>query len=166
MGILLGLPLMAGLAILQSSVVAHLQLLNGRPDLVLLAVIGWSLAGRPVEAMVWGLIGGAFLDTLSGQPMGATSMALVLIAYLASWLEGRFWEAHLFMTLGVTLIASLLFYLMMLAVLLITGQPVDWGLAFTRVVLPSSFINLLLAVPVAQLSSSAQRALFPEKVAI
>jgi len=166
MGILLGLPLLAALAILQSSVVAHLELLNGRPDLVLLAVIAWSLAGRPVEAMVWGLIGGAFLDTFSGQPMGTTSMALVLIAYLASWLEGRFWEAHLFMTFGVTLSASLLFYLIMLAVLLLAGQPIDWGLALTRVVLPSTFLNLLLAFPATQLASAVQRSLFPQKVAI
>jgi rod shape-determining protein MreD len=166
MGILLGLPLLAGLAVLQSSVMAHLQLLNGRPDLVLLAVLAWSLAGRPVEAMVWGLIGGAFLDTLSGVPMGTTSMALVIIAYIASWLEGRLWGAHIFVTLGVTLAASALFYAMMLAVLFVIGQPIDWGMALTRVVLPSTFLNLILAVPSAQLASAVQRSLFPQKVSI
>jgi rod shape-determining protein MreD len=166
MGILLGVPVLAALAILQSSVLPHMQLLNGRPDLILLAVLAWSLAGRPVEAMVWALIGGALLDTLSGQPMGTTSLALVTIAYVVSWLEGRLWGTHIFVTLGVTLAASALLYVMLLSTLFIIGRPIDLGLAITHVVLPSTFLNLALAVPAAQLAAAIQRSLFPSRVAI
>ena len=166
MAYLVGIPLLALLAILQSTVFSHLQLLDGRPDLVLLAVGSWGLVGRGREAMVWGLIGGLFLDLLSGIPFGTSAIALVLVAYIASLLEGRFWEAHLLMPMGVTLLGSLVFYALSLAGLLLSGHPIDLPTALMRVILPSTFLNLILALPASQLAVGLRRSLFPPEVTI
>ncbi len=161
-----GIPLLGLLAVLQSSVLSYLRFLDGRPDLVLLAVVAWGLTGRPREAMVWGLTGGIFLDLLSGMPIGISSLTLTLIAYLVSFLHGRFWEAHLLMPLAVTLIASLLYHFAGLGAYALSGTGINISMAIGRIIMPSTFLNLLLALPLTQLARSAHQNIFPPEVGI
>jgi rod shape-determining protein MreD len=162
----IGIPAVALLAILQSAVVSHLRLADGQADLVLVAVVAWGLTGRSKEAMVFGLIGGIFLDLLSALPIGTTSLALVLIAYLVSLTEGRLWGAHLLTPLAVVFAASLGFSAYQLLASVLAGAGVDLETVASRVILPEAFLNVLLAVPAAQLASALQHALFPPEVEI
>jgi len=166
MGYALGLPILLLLAIVQSAVFSQVRLLGGQADLVLLAIVAWALTGRWREAMILGALGGAGLDLLSAVPIGTSSLALVLIAYGVSVTEGRLWGAHLLTPLGVVLAASLVFSAISLLGSLLAGAVIDLGTVSTRVVLPSLFLNLLLAVPAAQLASVLQRMLFPPEVEI
>jgi rod shape-determining protein MreD len=166
MAYLIGIPLLAFLVILQSALLPYVRFLEGRPDLVLLAVVAWSLSGRWQESMVWGLIGGLVLDLLSGIPLGSSSAALILIAFLVSLFEERFWEAHLLMPLSVTLVASLVFHMLGLGTLLLMGRQVDVLYALSRVILPSTFLNLILVLPAVQLSFGLRDRLFPPEVEI
>jgi rod shape-determining protein MreD len=162
----IGLPLMALLAILQSAVVSHLRLADGQADLVLVAIVAWALTGRSQEAMVLGLVGGLFLDLLSALPLGSTALALVLIAYVVSLTEGRLWGAHLLTPLGVVFAASLFYSAFLLLASALVGARVDLPSVASRVVLPETFLNVLIAVPAAQLASALQRVLFPPEVEI
>ena len=162
----LGIPLMVVLAILQSAVFSHVRLIAGQADLVLLAVVAWGLTGRWREAMVLGLVGGACLDLLSALPLGISSLALVLIAFIVSVTEGRLWGAHLLTPLGVVLAASLAFSVFTLVGSLIAGAAVDLPGAASRIILPGLFLNLLLAIPAAQLASAVRRLLFPPQIEI
>jgi rod shape-determining protein MreD len=166
MAYLIGIPLLGILAIVQSAVLTHFGLLDGRPDLVLLAVVAWSLTGRWREAMILGFTGGLFLDLLSGVPFATSAIALVMVAGFASLLEGRFWEANFLIPLGVMLAGSLAYHGVELGALLIAGRAIDLELAATRVILPSTFLNLVLSIPAAQLAGSLRRSLFPPEVAI
>jgi rod shape-determining protein MreD len=161
---LIGLPLLALLAVLQSTMFANFGFYDGRPDLVLLAVAGWALAGEGQQAMVWGFFGGIFLDVLSALPLGTSSIALILVAYLVSLYARRIWEVNLLMPLGVTLIASLLFHSALLIALLLLGRQVELPYAYIRVILPSTFINLLLTLPISQGLAALQRRLYPPEV--
>lgn len=163
---LIGVPLLLFLALLQSSVFSQLTLLDGRPDLVLLAVLSWSLAGRHVEAMFLGMLGGFFLDLFSGLPFGSHAIALILVIYLLSFFEGRFWEAHLLMPLSVSLIASLIFHGLEVGTILLMGRTFDVAHAMTRIVLPSTFINLVLVLPASQLAEGLRSRLYPPEVEI
>jgi len=162
----LGVPLLALLAVVQSVVFSQVRLVGGQADLVLLAIVAWALTGRWREAMILGVVGGAFLDLLSAVPIGMSSLALVLIAYGVAATEGRLWGAHLLTPLGVILAASLVFSAVSLLGSLLAGAVIDIGSVSTRIVLPSLFLNLLLAVPAAQLASVLQRMLFPPEVEI
>jgi len=166
MGYLVGIPFMAGLAVLQASALSHLRLLEGRPDLILLAVVGWALTGRGQEAMFWGFAGGLFLDLVSGMPLGVTSTALVLAALAVTASEGRFWGAHPLMQLAAVLAASGILYGVGLLGLLILGRDLDLLRGLGNVVLPGTFLNLLLALPAVQLSESLQTFLFPPRVSV
>ncbi|MCJ7566911.1 MAG: rod shape-determining protein MreD [Anaerolineales bacterium] len=166
MAYLLGIPLLILLAIFQSTLLGTFQFLEGRPDLILLAVIGWGLAGGSEEAMVWGLAGGIFLDMLSGVPIGTTSITLILIGTLVALYEGWIWEANFLMPLGITLAGSLLFHVMGLGVILLMGREIDWAYAFSRVILPSTFINLLLALPTTHALKVLRSRLYPAEIEI
>jgi rod shape-determining protein MreD len=163
---LIGVPFLLTLAILQSSVFSQLTLLDGRPDLVLLAVLSWSLVGHHVEAMLLGMIGGLFLDLLSGLPFGSHAIALILVIYLVSFFEGRFWEAHLLMPLSVSLIASLIFHGLEIGTILLMGRSFDVTHVMTRIILPSTFLNLVLAIPASQLAAGLRSRLYPPEVEI
>lgn len=166
MGIVIGIPLLAILTIMQSSIVNNLTLLDGRPDLILLAIIVWGLTGRSRDSMVWGLIGGILLDALSGFPFGMSSIILISLAYLVSLLEKRFWEAHFLMPLGVTLIVSLLYHAMHAFTLWFIGQPMDLITVLYRILLPSTFLNILLVLPAGQLAGGLHALLYPDEVQI
>jgi len=166
MAYIVGIPLLVGLAILQSSLLGTFHFIDGRPDLILLAVIGWALAGGNTEAMVWGLIGGTLLDMFSEVPFGSTAIILVLIAYLVSLYEGRVWEAHLLMPLGIALLGSITYHLWSLGILFLMGRPIDLPFAFGRVIMPSIFLNLILALPASQLLAGLRNRLYPPEVEI
>jgi rod shape-determining protein MreD len=166
MAYLIGVPVLAALAVLQSTILGSIRLLDGAPDLILLAVIGWGLAGRPRQSMGLALTGGAFLDLLSAIPLGVSSLTLIIAAYLVSLGEGRFWEANFLTQLAAVMVASMVFHFGQLGVLFLLGRPLDLTYALSRVILPSLFLNLLLALPVAQLAESVQKAIYPSEVSI
>src|SRR3989304_5009265 len=94
-----GIPILAALAVLHSTVLAQLTRLDGRAYVILVAVLGWAMAGRAEDAMVWGLVGGLFLDLFSAVPFGSTAIVLILLAYLVSFLRTGFWEGNFFLPL-------------------------------------------------------------------
>ncbi|MFQ5923786.1 MAG: rod shape-determining protein MreD [Anaerolineales bacterium] len=162
---LVGIPLVALLAILQTSLVSHLRLLEGRPDLVLLAIVAWAITGRGNEAMVLGFVGGLFLDAFSAVPLGVSSATLVLVAAIASYSEGQFWGINPIMQLAALLVGSVVYYATIMLALVSTGQPLDLQLALSRIVLPGLFVNLILALPVVQLAEGLHGMLYPPRVA-
>jgi rod shape-determining protein MreD len=157
---------MALLAMLQSSLFGMLRILDGAPDLVLIAVVAWSLTGRMHESMILALLGGLFLDLLSGAPFGMSAVGLVIVAYLVSFLEGRFWEANFLIPLGVMSAATVIYHANLVLAAALSGRPIDLELAFSRVFLPSALLDVLLALPAAQLAARVQERLFPPRVKV
>jgi len=160
----IGVPLMALMAVIQSTMLSQFRFLSGRPDLILLVVIGWGLAGRTSESMVFAFFGGLFLDLFSVLPFGTHAIALVIVAFLVSLYEGRIWEVNILMPLGITLMGSLVYNTIILAVLLLAGRQIDLTYAFGRVILPSTFLNLIFAIPISQAMAGLARRLYPAEV--
>jgi rod shape-determining protein MreD len=166
MAYIVGIPILLLLAVVQATVLSNMRLLDGTPDLILLAMVAWALTGRPRQAMAGALIGGLLIDMLSGLPLGATAIIMVIVIYLVSQTAGRFWEAHLLMPLTTVLWSSLLYHGLSLAVLLALGRTLNLGFALSRVILPSTFLNLILALPAAQAASGLAESLYPPEVQI
>jgi rod shape-determining protein MreD len=166
MAYLISIPVLVFLTILQSAVFNDLTLLDGRVDLILLFVVSWGINGRPREAMIFALMGGLFLDLLSGLPMGISSIILITITYFVSFTEGRFWEANFLMPMGVMLGATLVYHFLELLILLLLGKLIPLDYALLRIILPSSFLNLILALPAVQVIKSAINSIYPPEVKI
>jgi hypothetical protein len=62
MTLLIGLPLLAIAAVIQSSVIANFHFYGGSLDLVLIMTLSWTLAGDWEGGAAWGFCGGLFVD--------------------------------------------------------------------------------------------------------
>ncbi|MEJ2569367.1 MAG: hypothetical protein P8Y98_02385 [Anaerolineales bacterium] len=113
MSYIVGIPLLSLLAILQSVLMGYFQLLDGRADLVLVAVVAWSL---------------------------------------------------MLMPLGVMLVASLTYHILSTLVAMILVQDVSFAYTFRRIILPSTFLNVIIALPASQLASALHYRLYPQEV--
>jgi rod shape-determining protein MreD len=163
---LVGLPLLALAAVLEATVFTRWPLAGGRIDLVLLLTLSWTLIGEWQGGAIWGLIGGLFLDLLSGGPLGANALGLVLVAYLASLSEGRFWRSHVLLPLATALLASLVYHLVYLFALASTGHAVSWLASLGTVTLPTVLINTLAMLPVYHLLRWLYNVVHPTPVTI
>jgi rod shape-determining protein MreD len=144
---LVGVPLLLLAAVLESTVIPDVRLGRGGLNLVLILSLGWTLAGDWQGGIGWGFIGGVFLGLLSGGPLGAASLALVLMTYFASLSEGRFYRSHILLPLAVGLLGTLGFHVMDIAILVIARPTVDWAAGVTQVILPALLINTVCMLP-------------------
>jgi len=139
------LPLLTGIALIQTTVLSRVSVLGARPNLMLLVVLIWAMVRGLDEGAVWAFVGGLIVDLLSGGPFAGTALALVAAAYLAgqSLVEGVGSDAVRAIIMAV--LGVLMYHIALLIVLSWTGHPVSWGFSLTRVAGPSIVLNGLLA---------------------
>ncbi len=114
------------------------------PELMLMVVVSWSLLRGTGEGMVWALIGGVSLDLLSGAPFGMMTVALLVVSFLSGLGERSVFRTHILLPVVMALVTTLLYDLIILLILALTGRPVAWTDSVVHVVLPSALINTLL----------------------
>jgi len=139
----LGLAVLLGLVLIQSSIGPFLTIVGVHPDLVLVAVISWTILRGPEEGLVWAIIGGIGLDLLSGGPFGVMTIALVITSLLASLGYGRVFGGYLILPLALTFPLSLVYYLTYTLLLSVLNEPIAWLPALTSVILPASVMNIV-----------------------
>ena len=163
---LVGFPLLVLAAVLQSTVLARFHLLAGTIDLVLLLTLNWTMIGEWQGGAIWGFIGGLCLDLLSGGPLGANAVGLVLMAYFASLTEGRFWRSHVLLPLATSLLGTVGFHAVYLTTLAATGHAVNWSVSLSRVTLPAALLNTACTLPIYHALRWLHALVFPAPVTI
>ena len=113
------------------------------PDLVLVAVISWTLLRGLTDGLLWALIGGLCLDLLSSGPFGLAIVPLVIVCALARLGYSRVYGAHLWLPLFLTFPLSVVYYLSYAVLLSLTGRPIAWSATLVQVVLPASLLNVV-----------------------
>lgn len=109
-------------ALLETSVLSELSISGLTPALVLVLVVVVAMAIGFEESLVWAVAGGILLDALSGRPLGATGLALLVVAGLAG-LIARFTGSPRLLTVGLaTFSLSWLFLALMVAILAATAD--------------------------------------------
>jgi rod shape-determining protein MreD len=149
---IIAVPLLMVAALLQSALLARIQIFGGSLGLVLLMVLSWSIL-RPEEGLIWAALGGAFCDLLSGGPLGGTAIGFILAALAAGQIQGRLWGRHPLIIMSIALLGTGISHLVTLALLEILGRPVDVGYALAFVTLPTAFFNTLFVLPIYALFS-------------
>jgi rod shape-determining protein MreD len=148
MAILVGLPLLIITAVLQVTLMPQLRLLDGSPDLVFLVVVSWALRGRLETSLAWAFMGGMALDLLSIQPLGTTTLGIVIVIYGIGGLDERLYKIGFFALIGIVLVGTVVMQLCLIAVLFLTGHSLDWGYALTDVIAPTLFYNAVAIWPI------------------
>ncbi len=145
---------MLGLALIQSSLGPFLTIADVRPDLVLVAVIGWTLLRGSKEGVLWAIIGGLCLDLLSSGPFGVITVSLVVTSLLTRLGYGRVFGSYLILPLTLTFPLTLAYYLTYTLLLNVLNKPIPWLPALSNVILPASVLNIaamLLLFPLLRL---------------
>ncbi len=155
------IPALLFAALLQSTALVRVQLLNVKPDLVLIMVIIGTLVFGVRHSIAWAFAGGLAIDLFSGGPMGASSLALIAAALVVSPGHHTLSRFNLFVPLvaaalgtlvyGVTYMGILFLLNMTIALpffeglnLLATRPSLSFLPALQYVVLPSIAYNTLL----------------------
>jgi rod shape-determining protein MreD len=161
---LVGVILFGILAILQSTIVSRMQLLNGTADLLLLFIVAWALQDRVESAWQWCLIGGIFASLYSALPFGTYVIAYLIATGIARMLKRRVWKAPFLAMLAATFLGTLVVQLMSLVARLVTGVNIPMTSALNLILLPGLLLNLLLAIPVYSIMHDLAGWLYPEEL--
>ena len=144
MTIYLVVPLLAIVAILQSTLVSHFRIWGVFADLPLLVVVSWGLLRGSREGLIWGFIAGLAVDLFSGAPFGAATFGLMAAGSLSGLGQSTVFRSQLFLPLIAVLLATVVYDMLFLLVVWISGYPVSWLDSLFRLVLPSAALNAAL----------------------
>ncbi len=145
MSLYFGIPILLLAAVVQSTWLEGIHLVGGRPDLVLLLAVTWSIIRGAEEGALWGFVGGVFCDLLSGSGLGLWTLSLTIVGFLA----GQPW-VH---ALGPTVIrlalmsafGTLLGHLILLLTMGLLEYSVNIGGSLLTVAGPAALLNLVLS---------------------
>jgi rod shape-determining protein MreD len=151
--IYLVLPLLAIVAILQTTLLPSLAIWSVFANLPLLVVVSWGLLRGPREGALWGFLAGLMVDLLSGAPFGAATVSLIAVGFLAGLGETTVFRARIALPMIVMFLATIVYELLFLLMMRISGQGVAWLDSIIRLVIPSAVLNAVLT-PVVFLAMS------------
>jgi rod shape-determining protein MreD len=161
---LLALPILILVLILQTVIVSTLPLLSGYADLILLVLVAWSLQERARSAWVWAIVGGTLVSVVSAAPMGASLAGYLIVTVIARLLVRRVWQTPVLSMFLMTFLGSLITQGLSMVALIFNGAPLPLMDSLNLVVLPSTLLNLLLALPVYAIVSDMAQWVYPEEV--
>mgnify|MGYP001825562149 CR=1 FL=1 len=133
-------------AILESSVLTHLQVGGVAPDLVFAVGVAVAMVLGFESGMTWAFVGGVSLDLLlPGRALGSTALTLVLVAGMALLVARALWPPRLLVIGGTTFVLSFVYQILLLGLLALTAGVAFAGLSPSDMVV-AGILNLSIAV--------------------
>lgn len=140
----LSVLLLAGVALLQTTLAPQVTLLGAKPDLMLVIVVCWGLLRGTGAGLRWAFAGGLMIDLLSGAPFGVATLSLMLVSYLSALGEVSLLRFGFLLPVAVMVLATMSYNALFFLLLQALGRPIVWQTALTRVILPAALVNTLL----------------------
>jgi rod shape-determining protein MreD len=142
-------------AILESSVLTHLQVGSVGPDLVFSVGIAVAMVLGFESGVTWAFVGGVTLDLLlPGRPLGSSALALLLVTGAALLVARVLWPPRLVFVVGTAFVLSFVYQMLLLGLLTLTD-----GVGVPGIALPELVAIGLLNAVIAGLSVPVLRAL-------
>jgi rod shape-determining protein MreD len=142
-------------AVIESSVLTHLQVGSVKPDFVFAVGIAVAMVLGFESGMTWAFTGGLTLDLLlPGRTLGSTALTLVLMTALALLVARAVWPPRILVIAATTLALSVVYQLMLLGILALTAD-----VAFAGVSAPDLAVVSIINAAVAAVSVVVIRAI-------
>ena len=145
---LIAFPLLALIVIMQMTIISRIALLSGYADLMLVALAAWALKADSYISWLWAILGGVLIAFISDIPWPVPIAGYIFVVILAQLLRQRVWQAPLLALFSVIFIGSLSMNALTIILLNFLGTPLPIGDSLGLIVLPSTLLNLLFALPV------------------
>jgi rod shape-determining protein MreD len=146
--ILLSIPILLLLLILQTTVVPEVRLLHGVADIILVWIAAWGLTSRDRSGYLLAFFAGGLVSYVSALPWYVYPLAYLLAVTIAKFVSTQLWQSPLLSMFTITLVSSIFLYVISLAGLRLNGIIFDWQESLYNVIIPSVFLNLLVAIPI------------------
>jgi rod shape-determining protein MreD len=163
---LIAIPILGTLLVIQSAVLSQIPLLHGTADLVLLALIAWSVQKRVSTAWVWGIIGGLLVGYTSAIPILVYLGCYLAAVGIALFLRQRLSNVPLLAMLMVTFLSTLILQGVTILALRLMDTPIAILPSINLVILPSLLLNMILAVPFYLIFGDLAGIFYPESLEI
>ncbi|CAN5790762.1 hypothetical protein BH24CHL8_BH24CHL8_00750 [soil metagenome] len=143
-------------ALVEISVLAELTIGGAKPDLVFaLAIVAAMVVGFE-ESLALAMVGGLLIDALTGRPLGATALALLVVTGLAA-LSSRVTGSHRSLIVGiVTFTLTWPFQAILLAILGVTAG-IGMAAIPVQLFLTIALLNSVVAILAVQVTSALLR---------
>ena len=145
---LIAIPVLALALMLQTAVISRIALLSGAADLILLILVAWALQEQVESAWHWAVLAGVLVGFVSAAPPVIPIIGYLLAVAFARFVIRQIWQTPILALFSVTFFSTLVYHSVTYVVLSITGTPLPFEDVLALIVLPSVFLNLLLAIPV------------------
>lgn len=166
MAIFLAIPILGLMVILQSAIFSQIHLLYGTLDLVLLALIAWSVQERVTTTWHWSVVAGLLASLATSIPAPAVVLAYITAAGIARLMQRIFWQRPLLAMVTATFLATIATQAISMVTLVIGGAELPLLETFYLITVPSALLNLLLAIPFYALINDLAEWLYPETIEI
>lgn len=161
MAILMALLVFIPLLMFQIGVLSGLPLIQGYPDLILLAIIAWSLQPAVKTAWQWGVIGGLLMTMVSALPFGVYLVSYLLAVGIARIIRQIVWRIPFLVMMVMTILSTFLSEGLSYGFLQLIGRNLPLQFTVQAIVLPSVLYNLLLALPIYVLIGELAKWIYP-----
>jgi rod shape-determining protein MreD len=136
------------LSVAQAAFLPHFTLLGHTIDIVLLVVVARAILNGQRDAIYWALAGGICMDLLSALPFGTNTLALLVVAAVISFRGREIQHAWAVYPLPAAAVATLLFDMVVIIVLIIVRRDISLISAPLFITLPRALLNALAMAPV------------------
>ncbi len=134
-------------ALLQSVLGPSLPLVRGRPDFVLVVVLGWAMLRGSGEGAAVGFLGGLLLDSVTYTPFGINTALFGLLGYASGLPEVSAYRGNLPYFIGVSVIATLVYHTLYFLSLQALGYNMPPIIETYAAALPAAILNAILVPP-------------------
>jgi rod shape-determining protein MreD len=163
---LVAIPFLSFLVVFQSAVISRIPLLEGKADLVMLAVLGWSLQEKAHGIWFWAAFGGLAVGLVTALPFGVMLVGYLIVLGLALFLKRRIWKVPFLSMIASVFTGTVIIDLISFTVVSLQGTPLSILEVLNLIVLPSLLLNLLLAVPIYIVVRDIAGWLYPEELKV
>jgi rod shape-determining protein MreD len=156
------IPLMALLAILQTSLLPYFPILGIVPQLLFLVAVGWGLLHGVNEGLLWAFVAGLFFDLFSAGPLGITAIAYMTAVPPAIWISTLLPESRYLVPMLQTGLATFVAMFATFFLLRLFGFPLGWE--YMELVPPTAVLHAALVLPIYWLMFRLDRLMKPRAV--
>lgn len=152
--------------VLQNSIVARLQMLQGAADLVLLVLVSWVLLADERRHWHWGLLAGLLVGISSSIPFWIPLIGYTMFTIIITWVQRRVWQVPIWLLVTSTFFGTFLVLSLEIIYVWLTAVPLDLAEVLNIVLLPSLILNMIAVWPVYGFISEITKRLYPKEVEV
>jgi len=160
--LLISLPIFLILSALQTVAVSRIEIIGGSGDIVMLALIAWTIVDEDGNYLGWSIIAGFLISILSAMPLATMFGVYITVAIIAKIARRIFWQSPILALFSSVIMATIVKFFLEIFTLQYLGIPAPFIISVTSILLPTLLLNFFFAFPIYVLMSDVAHWVSPK----